>query len=415
VSNSQDIFALGLGLEEPWRLEGQNLDTNKQPHELHLRVGARRGAQFACPTCGRSCKAHDFKEMTWRHLNFFQHHCYLTAPVPRVNCPEHGVKRIQVPWAREGSSFTLLFEQAALALVREMPVAAAARQMAITDKRLWRVVLFYVHRAVARMDLSAVRAVAFDETAAKRGHRYITVFIDLDRKDEPVLFATPGKGKDCVRQFRRFLEAHGGDGAAIAEVVCDMSGAFQNAVAETFEHASQTVDWFHVVQLFTDAVESVRRSEAKQVRMPKGARWATVKAGDGPLKDRDRDALAELERLGLATGEAYKIKEKLRWVRKAATPQGARWRLTRFLNHANELAAGAEALEPVRKAIATVRQQIDRIIQRWYSTYSNARLEGLNSIFQAARHRARGYASPATFIAMIYLLAAPISDISNSI
>ena len=57
-------------------------------------------------------------------------HCHLTAPVPRVNCPEHGVKRIQVPWAREGSRFTLLFKQAALALVREMPVKAAARQMA---------------------------------------------------------------------------------------------------------------------------------------------------------------------------------------------------------------------------------------------------------------------------------------------
>ena len=175
MSSSQEIFALGLGLEEPWTLLDQHLNTGKQPHELHLRVGARRGAQFPCPTCGRSCKAHDFKEMTWRHLNFFEHHCYLTAPVPRVDCPEHGVKRIQVPWAREGSSFTLLFEQAALALVREMPVAAAARQMAVTDKRLWRVVLFYVHRAVARMDLSAVRAVAFDETAAKRGHRYITV------------------------------------------------------------------------------------------------------------------------------------------------------------------------------------------------------------------------------------------------
>jgi hypothetical protein len=61
-----------------------------------------------------------------------------------VNCLEHDVKRIQVPWARRGSSFVLLFEQAALALVCEMPIAAAARQGAVTDKRLWRVVLFYV-------------------------------------------------------------------------------------------------------------------------------------------------------------------------------------------------------------------------------------------------------------------------------
>lgn len=69
MGGSQDIFALGLGLEEPWELLDQQLDTDRQPHELHLRVGARRGARFPCPECGRLCKAHDFKEMTWRHLN----------------------------------------------------------------------------------------------------------------------------------------------------------------------------------------------------------------------------------------------------------------------------------------------------------------------------------------------------------
>jgi hypothetical protein len=116
-----------------------------------------------------------------------------------------------------------------------------------------------------------------------------------------------------------------------------------------------------------------------------------------------------------ANGAYGALTEKLRWVRKAATPQAARWRLTRFLNHADEMATGDGTLAPVRKAIATVRQQIDRIIQRWYSTHSNARLKGLNAIFQAARHRARGYSSATTFIAMIYLLAAPIGDISKSI
>jgi hypothetical protein len=66
-----------------------------------------------------------------QRLHFFQHHCYITARVPRTNCPDHGVKRVLVPWAREGSGFTLLFEQAALMLAREMPVRAAAREMAI--------------------------------------------------------------------------------------------------------------------------------------------------------------------------------------------------------------------------------------------------------------------------------------------
>src|SRR3546814_6094977 len=114
-------------------------------------------------------------------LNFFQHHCYITARVPRTDCPEHGVKRVRVPWAREGSGFTLLFEQAALMLAREMPVLAAAREMGITDQRLWRIIGHYVGAALERLDLADLKAVAFDETASQRGHNYVTIFIDLDR------------------------------------------------------------------------------------------------------------------------------------------------------------------------------------------------------------------------------------------
>ena len=141
------------------------------PPELRLALKADRGSAFPCPECGRPCQAHDFKEMTWRHLNCFPHHCSLTAPVARVRCPQHGVKRIQVPWARQGSKFTLLFEQAALLLVREMPVRSAARFMEMTDQRLGRIVLHYVHQAVAQLDLAPLKAFSLDETQSRRGHR----------------------------------------------------------------------------------------------------------------------------------------------------------------------------------------------------------------------------------------------------
>src|SRR5947209_20398655 len=98
--DANTVLALGLGVTPPWRLVGQRLDTSKQPHELHLEVAADRGSLFPCPVCGKACKAHDFAEFT--------------------DCAEHGVLRITVPWAREGSRFTLLFEQAALMLVPEI-------------------------------------------------------------------------------------------------------------------------------------------------------------------------------------------------------------------------------------------------------------------------------------------------------
>ena len=115
-----------------------------------------------------------------------------------------------------------------------------------------------------------------------------------------------------------------------------MSGAFIAAVGESFENAAVTVDWFHVVQLFTKAVDEVRRAEARQNKLPKALRWAVLKRADGRLTEAQVAALAELEASDLFTAIAWRIKEKLRWVRQAQSVQAARWRLTNFLRHAND-------------------------------------------------------------------------------
>jgi transposase len=412
--DANQVLALGLGVTPPWRLTDQRLETGTQPHELHLRLEAGRGSLFPCPDCGRACKAHDFAEFTWRHLNFFQHHCYVTAKLPRTDCPDHGVKRIHAPWAREGSSFTLLFEQVALMLVREMPVLAAARQIGITDKRLWRIVAYYVGEALGRLDLSTLEAVAFDETASKRGHNYVTVFIDLDRREKPVVFATPGKGKETVARFHQFLVEHGGRPGCIAEVVCDMSPAFLAAIKNTFPQAAVTVDWFHVVQLFTKAVDDVRKEEARLVKLPAAIRWAVLKAKERSLSVKQAAALAELEAGDYLTAVAWRLKEKLRWVRAAETPNAARWRLSHFLRHAREKIGCGPLVEHFKAALDTVEKHQERILERWASTYSNARLEALNGIFKTARARARGYRNVQTFITMIYLIAAPLGQLFKS-
>lgn len=413
--NGNDIIALGLGIEAPWKISGQTLNTDHSPHELRITLSSERGSSFPCPECNEFCKPHDFKEMTWRHLNFFQHHCYITAAVPRVTCKDHGVKRIKVPWARKGSKFTLLFEQAALTLVREMPVLAAARIIGIQDKKLWRIVSHYVSVSLSKLDLSELKAVGFDETASKRRHNYVTVFIDLDREKTPVIFAAVGKGKEVIYQFRRFLYRHGGKADLILEVVCDMSKAFLAGIRETFSKATVTVDWFHVVQAFTNAVNKVRLLESKQKDLPKDTRWATLKNGDGAMSDGQRAALAELEQMDFFTAIAWRVKEQLRWVRKASTARAAKWRLSNFLLSMSFMdLQRSPVLQPVIDAIETVIRHRKAIEARWESQHNTARLEGLNSLFQAARARARGYRNPQTFIAMIYLIASPVGNIIKS-
>ena len=104
----------------------------------------------------------------------------------------------------------------------------------------------------------------------------------------------------------------------------------------------------------------------------------------------------------------------LRWIRKADSVQAARWRITHFLRHARARLAEDRILDPMRKALNSVDNHLGRILQRWTSSHSNARLEGLNGLFQAARARARGYRNTTTFATMIYLIAAPLGDLFQS-
>ena len=103
----------------------------------------------------------------------------------------------------------------------------------MTDKRLWRIVLHYVKTAMNRLDLSSLKAFGLDETKSRKGHRYITVFIDLDRMEKPVVFAVAGKGKQTLKAFKNHLVDHGGKAEQVVEVVSDMSGAFISGVNVT--------------------------------------------------------------------------------------------------------------------------------------------------------------------------------------
>jgi hypothetical protein len=100
-----------------------------------------------------------------------------------------------------------------------MPVNAAARIIDITDTRLWRIVQHYANKAIARFDLSSVKAIRLDGAACKRGHNYVTVFIDMQRSKEPALFATLGKGKEVLVGFPEFLSSHKGSPESVLEVV----------------------------------------------------------------------------------------------------------------------------------------------------------------------------------------------------
>jgi transposase len=160
--------------------------------EIHFEIRFKPGTRFACPSCGAADQpVHDTRPRTWEHLRFFEHKAFIHASVPRVACSACGkTGQITVPWARSGSGFSQLFEAFVIALAKEMPVKAIADLLEIGDDRLWRVLDHYVPAARELEDFSDVTAVVIDETAARRGHNYITLFHDL--KAGRLLFACKG-------------------------------------------------------------------------------------------------------------------------------------------------------------------------------------------------------------------------------
>lgn len=172
------------------------------------------------------------------HLDFFEHQAYLTARVPRVRCAEHGVHLVNVPWARPGSGFTLLFEVAMLTYAKQMPVAPLAKMAREHDTRIWRVIEHHVNKARAGMDFSQVTEIGMDETSARRGQDYVSIFMDLEERR--VMFATEGREALTVKAFAADLKAHGGEPTTqIERVCCDMSPAFIKGIKKHLSCAPQ--------------------------------------------------------------------------------------------------------------------------------------------------------------------------------
>ncbi len=255
-----ETFQAALELKDPWFVAGSRLDVAAR--RLDIDISFASGARFTCPCCGAAaCRVYDARPLTWRHLDFWQHQTYLTVRVPRVRCETCGVKKVSVPWAREGSGFTLLFEDHVMALIPAMPVAAAARTVGEHDTKLWRMVHHYVDEARARDNHIKVTRAAFDETAARRGHDYVSLFVDLD--NSRVLFVADGKDAATVGAFAEDLTGHGGDPEKITEVCIDMSAAFIKGTAEHLPQTEITFDTFHTVKIVNHAVDEVRREEQK--------------------------------------------------------------------------------------------------------------------------------------------------------
>ena len=259
----RQLYEQILGLQSPWRVAEVKLWLDLNEVKVYLEHAGE--APWCCPECGRECPVHDHQgPRTWRHLDTCQLQTILIASVPRVRCPEHGVRIVQIPWAESYGRFTLLFERMVLSWLQDASQSAVAERLGLSWDEVHGMMKRAVERGLKRRQFLNLRHLGIDEKSFRRGHRYATLVNDLDAGH--VLYVAEDRRETSLDGFWPLLTDE--QLAAIEGVAIDMSAPFENAVRAHIPDAQHKIvyDKYHVVAHLCDAVDKVRRHENKELR-----------------------------------------------------------------------------------------------------------------------------------------------------
>ena len=407
----EKVFQKILVLGDGWRVRSVEYVEKEAKVLIRIEETPALWTRESCPHCQSkpvACYDHA-PQRTWRHLNVCQLQSEIVCALPRGRCKAcQKVYTVRAPWEGRSRGLTQEFEAFALTLMREMPVSKAGEILGETDQKLWRALFAHVDAAWADLSWENVVWVGADEMNRRKGHNYLTVFVDLEAKR--VLLAVEGKDAGTWERFAEQLGQHNGHPKAITQVAIDMSPAYIKGVKENFGSATIVYDKYHVVSQVSAAVEEVRRKEVRQDALAREhlekSCWLWRKNPEG-WTDKESRRWEQLKDKPLVTGLAYAMRLQLQKAYASASAAVAR---SRFVEWCRWVRAEAETmtsglLEPMRKAAEMVERHLEGILGHWKAGLTTAFLEGLNSLFSATKRKARGYRSIEYQVAMLYFVA----------
>jgi transposase len=376
-----DFMAQLLGLEEPWRVERIVLS----PKEKHLDVTLehRSGASFACAECGRARPLYDhLPSRKWRHLDHGEFLTWLQARVPRVTCPEHGVRQVQVPWALGGARFTLPFERHAIDTLLEADVLGASRLLSLSWYETWHLMERAVTRGLAAKKRRVLPLLGVDEKSFAKRHRYVTLVCDLKRGT--VEYIADDRKKTSLDAYYQSLTTK--QRVGIQAIAMDMWDPFIASTLERLPLGRNKIvfDRYHIMAHMNKAVDQVRRGEHRQLQGDgdntlKGTKYLWLFAEEN-LPEKWAEEFAWLKTLHLQTGRAWAIKEALRhlWAFQRKGWALRYWKDWYFW-------ATHSRLKPVVKVARMIHEHLENVLTYFDHRITNATSEGLNSKIQTVK------------------------------
>lgn len=391
------LYASVLGLKSPWTVESVLLDEPRG--RVDVEVAYRDDGAWKCPECGGPAKRHDVRRRVWRHLDTCQYRTFVTAEIPRVECQEHGVRQLPVPWAEPSSRFTALFEVVVLAWLREASISAVARRLRLSWDQVDGIMTRAVRRGLSRRKLTGLRRLGVDEVASKRGHRYLTIVSDHD-EGRVVHVATDRKSSSLGSFYAKLAPSQR---QAVQFVTMDMWEAYIAATHQWIPDAVHKIafDKFHVAQHLGKAVDQVRRAENKELvaagdRTLVGTKW---------LWQRRMNDLSEKAALVFETLRTSALQAARAWVHKEIA-MGLWWKRPREQLERvwKRWCRGADRsrLTPIKKVAAMVQSHLQGILNAIEHQTTNARAESINSRIQRVKCMAHGFRNIERFKMAIY-------------
>src|SRR5436305_1215671 len=313
----------------------------------------------------------------------------VVLPVPRVECQDCGlVRQVKIPFADARRSYTRSFERYALELGRHMTIQDVARHLGVGWDVIKDIQKRDLTRRFAKPKLKHLRHLAIDEISIAKGHRYLTVVMDLD--SGAVVFVGDGKGAKALQPFWKRLK---GSKAKVEAVAMDMSPAYREAVSTDPPKAKIVFDRFHVMKLFDEKLSDLRRAlhreatDVMQKEVLKGTRWLLLKAAEDLDEERDeRKKLEEALAPNKSLAVAYYLKEDLRQFWEQPGEVFATLFLEGWIKRAE--ASGIKVLQGMAKTLAAHRSGL---LAYYDVMITSGPMEGTNNKIKTMKRQAYGF------------------------
>jgi transposase len=343
-----------------------------------------------CSACGsRDVISRGHVERCFRSLPIGSRTTSVVLPILRVECSACGaVRQVKVPFADPRRSFTKSFERYALELLRHMTIQDVARHLNVGWDMIKGILKRDLSRRYAKPKLKHLRYPAIDEIAVAKGHRYLTVVMDLE--SGAVVFVGNSMGAEALKPFWKRLRP---SGAKIEAVAMDMSGGYQSAVLTNLPKAVIVFNHFHVVKLFNEKLSELRRAldrEATDVQhkqVLKGMRWLLLKNAENLDVEKDeKRRLKEALKLNELLATAYYMKEDLRRFWEQPGKRFATTFLDGWIRRAE--ASGIKILQQMAKTLAAHRSGL---LAYYDVRISSGPMEGTNHKIKTMKRQAYGF------------------------